>query len=191
MFKCEGWEHTHGLSKVVQEKQAEIPGAVQHSGLQLPQPVILESSLVKVQAVLASGSSLTLAPFLSWCHCVLQLPLMGSMCILPALLFKSPPPNNICIKKTVLLILTLLSLLVRAADCLLYQTLELWLVVGVGWFVFKLRLSHRKLNLPIKLHCSSQFWGLQIKMPNHLFNYINLHVVGIPARWPDARLVNK
>lgn len=99
MFKWEGWEHTHVPSKVLQEKQAEIPGAVQHSGLQLPQPVILESSRVKVQAVLASGSSLTLAPFLCWCHCVLQLPLMGSMCILPALFFKSPPPNNICIKK--------------------------------------------------------------------------------------------
>lgn len=70
---------------------------------------------------------------------------------------------------------------------------EIWTPVSfVGWLLFfTLRISHRKWNLPIKLHCSSLYQGLQIKTPNHIFNYINQHVTGILAWLPYIRPVNK
>lgn len=114
----------------------------------------------------------------------------ASHAFLSDFLLQSAPPNDACIKKNNFFPYWLFFLCWKELQTAFP---EIWTLVSfVGWLLlFKLRISHRKWNLPVKLHRSSLYQGLQIKMPNHIFNYINQHVTGILAWLPYIRPVNK
>lgn len=164
---------------------------LQHYGLHFPQEVILESFCTKAHTILASGPDLPHLRSSPSDTALLQLPLVGFTCIpLSAFLLWSAPPNDVCIKKNNFCSYWVFFLCLKELQTAFP---EIWMPVSfVGWLLFfTLRISHRKWNLPIKLHCSSLYQGLQIKTPNHIFNYINQHVTGILAWLPYIRPVNK